>query len=52
MFKYFKLDEYNGFLEKRSAELYEQALNFIKHNEAKAQSEFQVKDSKIDTAPQ
>ncbi|EED1851480.1 hypothetical protein ED182_RS17250, partial [Escherichia coli] len=37
MFKYFKLDEYNGFLEKRSAEFYEQALSFIKQKEAEAQ---------------
>jgi hypothetical protein len=37
MFKYFKLDEYNGFLEKRSDEFYEQALSFIKQKEVEAQ---------------
>ena len=49
MFKYFKLDEYNGFLEKRSAEFYEQALSFIKHKEANAQPIEQAKSIDVES---
>ncbi|HGO6779710.1 TPA: hypothetical protein ACK8T7_003890 [Klebsiella aerogenes] len=49
MFKYFKLDEYNDFLEKRSAAFYELAMNFIKQNENNIQAEQQVNSSKNDT---
>ncbi|AKK84100.1 hypothetical protein ABY61_23520 [Klebsiella aerogenes] len=49
MFKYFKLDEYNNFLEKRSADLYEQAMSFIKQSENNVQTEQQVNSSKNDT---
>ncbi|MGS2655981.1 hypothetical protein [Citrobacter koseri] len=38
IFKYFKLDEYEGVIEKKSKNLYESALSFIKRKEADNES--------------